>query len=584
MSVFKKKNALANAKFNYFEGIDCSTPLGKYSSAQDMINFRIRSDGSIEKRSGFEFIYKFPEEIRGIWAGTINGGKYMYMACSNKIYRIKKGETEPVQLRGSLSTTSGDVNIVCYRHSLFALDGRNIYTVSVDKDMIMIGEGYVPLIGRNWPSATVGSEYESPNYATSRVKISYVVSNPPNIYLCTKYDVSKIDAIYINGVKLTDTSRYYYDSSLRSVCILNMSAGDYVMLYLTLKYGELGEENLLLCKRSAIYGGMTDRRLFLWDGIRNNLMFGSQDASSSSLAENQLVYPYSGILYFPRSSAIEIGREGNVINGISRQYDRMLIFSDTETWMSNSADLVFDDLKVMTINYSHGCSSPGGSTVCENEPISVSNRTILRWTADTDELNECNAYSISSAIDELLDSSFYQNAVVCFDKANSEVLFSDPATDDGIVWVYNIRNKMWYKFSGINAKTLFYYDDRIGFCDGYSIYLFNEELHYDTLADGSKGEIVARYESNVVDFDMPDRQKRLCGSEITADFDGGNIEMTFVSDNESISDVSKAQEASSLCTVTSRLNSKRFKHLSLRIDAPGEARQRIFGACLSVKA
>ncbi len=584
MSVFKKKNALACAEFNGFEGIDRSTPLGKIPSAHDIVNFRVLPDDSLEKRPGFKFAFSLPDAPRKIWSGVIQQKEYIYAVCGSSVYCLHEDSTVPKKLSGELRSSNGRCSLVYFGGGLYVFDGSGIYSISTQDDTLTESEGYVPLIGKDWPCTYLGEEYEPPNYATRHVRISYALNGEPSMFLCTRYPVESIDAVYINGELVTDTSRYYYHERLVCVCIPGLEAFDEVMLYLTLSPKAFDNQRLTSCIGSAIYGGLTNCRLFLWNGSRPDLMFGSKDSDRGSLEQIRQIYPLAGTLYFPISSSIQIGQGDSVIQGISRQYDRMLIFTDKETWMSNSVELSYEDPGAMTINYSYGCSSDNACIVCQNEPISVSEGSILRWTAQTDELNECNAYSISTEIEPLLSESFYKNAIVCFDKNNEEVLFSDRSSDEDTVWVYNIRSREWYIFTGICAEQFVSYDNRIGFVNGRSVYFFDPDLKHDVLDDGSHRQISAHYVSHSTDLGVRTTSKRLCGFELYGDLDGGEIEVELSEKGSPICSLTLKSDGTGGKHFKSRITSGRFERVYMTVRADGAARQRIHNACISVKA
>ncbi len=580
MSVFKQKNAIASAKIKGFEGIDATTSLEKTSSAYDMTNFRILPDGTLEKRCGFAPIAKCSSKVRAIWSGELDKEQHTFILSESTVFSLDSNKSSPANI-GYVDTREGDASFIFFDAKLYLMDGSGIYRVS--PNAVSSVEGYAPLCGKDWPNATVGEDYEPLNYTTRHIRMTYNVMEPL-IYLCVKYVISSIDAVYVNGKLLTDTSSYYFDLELMSVCVLGLNVGDRVELFLTVDSSEIDCSKLFSCKHSVVYGGLTDSRLFLWGGVRNNLMFGSHSIDEESLLESKKVYTNTADLYIPVDAAFTVGREGRRITAVSRHYDRLLIFTDGDTWMSSSPAGDGEPLEAITINSSHGCTSDGAAIMCGNDPICVGDGEILRWSTDTDELNECNAKCISQKINSRLDRSFFDNAIMFLNKPTSELFFSDPNDESDTVWVYNLDTDNWYRFSGIRADYFFSSNGKMGFVSYDTVYLFDDSLYKDTYSDGKESEIVAEFVTHPTDLFINGNKKRLYGMLLEADLDGGEVNVKCMSDGKAISEISFESEKHFPISIQKRINSHRFCYTSLRISAGGDARQKIYGTAIWAKA
>jgi hypothetical protein len=235
------------------------------------------------------------------------------------------------------------------------------------------------------------------------------------------------------------------------------------------------------------------------------------------------------------------------------------------------------------VNTSYGCTSPGAALMCGNDPICVSERKILKWTSDTDELNECNAKSISDAVTDIIDTSFYSNASVYFDKFNDLLLFSDPTDSDGNLLIYAVKPKIWYRYSGIRGEQFISIGQKTAFTKGNVIYIFDENRDTDLLADGTERIITAELLTAPQDFSAPEAKKRLCGITVTSDLDESQITARFLSENILIASLPIEKSAGGTSCIKRRLNSKRFSDLSLSISAPGKGKVKIYSIGVWIK-
>ena len=72
MSNNQKRNNLS-VSFDGFRGIDCRRNHTGETVASDVVNFRIRSDGSLEKRNGYRLLTDMEGVIRAFHSEAANG-------------------------------------------------------------------------------------------------------------------------------------------------------------------------------------------------------------------------------------------------------------------------------------------------------------------------------------------------------------------------------------------------------------------------------------------------------------------------------------------------------------------------------
>ena len=271
-----------------------------------------------------------------------------------------------------------------------------------------------------------------------------------------------------------------------------------------------------------------------------------------------------------------MGREKKRITAVCRHYDRMLIFTEDDTWMVAEPAADGEPLNAIAVNSGYGCTSDYGALMLGNDPISVSDGAILKWTSDTDELNECNAYSISQEIEARLDASFFENAVIFADKKSGELYFSDPTNDDGTLWIYSSRAKTWYKYDGIGAEFLLDINGKIAFSKENTLYIFEDSAEADVLATGEEREIKAYFESLPQDFSSAENTKRLCGMSLDAQMEDSSLCVEYISKGKVIASSKTCADGSCEKHEKRRLNSPRFNCLSLRLTSEGKGKVKIY--------
>lgn len=565
----KKSNTHLKMIYDGFKGIDTRTSHG-VSGVCDLLNFRILPDGSIKKRSGYKAIYTSNDVVRAIWSGHIGGNFVCCFLAGNKVYTldVKTGATS---FCATIGTLRGKAQFFYIRDSLYLIDGSNIYKIG--NSFADIQQGYVPLLGKDWDVGYPGEIYEPLNLLNNKARITYLVGESVSAYLPTLYPVSHIDAVYKNDVLLSNTD-YYFDSRFNTIDVAGLATGDRLEANVT--YAEINsdERSQLLSSTSAtVFGGINNSRLFTWGGSVKNKMFTSTYVSRSDLAASEQRYPSSGHLYFQSGNNFEVGDGKYNVTAAVRHYDRLLILTDGDAWIADTSACGEEEFPVMNVNSSTGCNADCGAVMAGNDPISVGNGSVYRWTSDTDELNECNAFSISKPIDSLLDSSFFSKARILFHRPRNEVWLCDP-DGDGSVWIYNTLKDAWYRFENIHATDFFDAGDDVGFLSGNTFYVFSDELNEDFKTVGSSvgSEISANFTSSFSDMGDASDRKKLSSLVCKLDPDNSAVSISICTNKGEL--LTRSVGGGSGHRVADmRLNSQRFTCIEVILHASGEGRQ-----------
>lgn len=483
-------------------------------------------------------------------------------------------------LIGSLPK-SGQTNLqfFFYRDRLYLIGGDNIY--EIQENAVTAIEAYVPLIGKDWPTAHIGEIYEPRNLLTRRARIHYRIPENPSLFLRTAYSVESIQALYVNDV-LKSASDYQYDDTVQAIIMQGLKAGDLVRVHLTYASSSDGSESadLLSCMRAEIFGDTENNRIFLWDGTKKNTYYTSHYISEEALKESKLVCPTSVPLYFPEHSARVLGDGRHSITGFVRQYDRLLIFTEEEAYMANTDLLKAEAFSPKPINPTTGCSLPRAYTIADNTPFTVFQQHLYRWTAETDEYNQCNAALISDPVEKMIGKNLFKYASLFFYQARREIFLYSLQWSDS-VWVYQLDTKAWYRFSNIKADIFFEANGKLFFYYQNYIFDFDEKYYEDIDSYEEENQIIAEFKSHILEYGSPD-QKHFSTLTVRADCDGGTIKIKLLGNG--IAPIERrATSSDSHSIFRYRLSSGRFEHATISITADGVARQTIHSLISTVR-
>ena len=567
----QRTNSNKNLSVEYggFEGID--TKARHSGGIQDALNLRILPDGSLQKRQGYKCIYSNSLGVRAIWSGIIGGSFSCYFLSRNSVYKLDVSTGEAT-FCAAITTSVGKAQFFYFRDALYLTDTKRIYKVLDDSAEPIVG--YVPLFGKDWGTGTPGEINEPLNILHRYARITYKIGESFSSYLPTLNPVSEIRAVYKNG-ELLSPEAYSFDERFNTINIAGLESGDELEAVVAFVEEDSTLRSELLSSPFAyVFGGINNSRLFLWGGEIDNTIYTSTYVSRESLAKAEKSFSGCGHIYFCEGNQFTVGDGRYSIKAVTRHFDRLLILTEGDAWIADSSTCGEEEFPIMNVNSRMGCFSEGGVVSIGNDPVSVGRRAVFRWTSDTDELNECNAYSISDEIAELLSPTFFKNAVVYADEGRGELWFCDP-TEDGVAWIYNVKRSAWSRFTNIKAEAFFDANGEVGFISEGRICVFKSECYadYENPDDTVGTPISASLVSGFIDFNSP-KSKRLRSMILFADLEGGRINARIFSDRDEQIDASVVSSTEHSPYVI-RLHSHRMGSLSFRLSADGEERQTI---------
>ncbi len=576
-----KSNRTLCTEFTSFSGINIPEIHSGKASIKALENFQIESDGSIKKRSGFRHRFHFAEgEIKNVWSGRIKGQFKCYLLIGKQIYAFHPEENTYSQL-GEISTSDSDISFFFFENTLYLKDSEHFYRIN-DLGLTPV-IGYVPLYGKDWPTTYAGEIYEPLNLMHRKARISYLTGFPNTSMLPTVHPVKSILAVYRNGKKLADDA-YIFDTNFNVISI-NGGVNDGERFLVCVEFDELDEplrDMLGECQYSKLIGSADTQRIAAWGANSDkSYMFLSSHISSEDYEESEKYFPDHGTFYFKAKNSFHAGDGSKGITSVVESSDKLLVFTEDELWTSSSAISADDTIPLVNTNPIFGCSSFYGTSIAENDPIAVSYRGIMRWSSNDKNTSGFTASNVSAPVSHELSPSFLQRARVYANREKNQLWFFEPHAS-GIVWIYSVDKKSWFKFTGLkNASGFFELEGKTAFFCGNDFFIFSDELSYDCDESENIYPIVAKFESGILDFESKG-QKKLLSCELSADVKDEALEIIVHCDTgEQISFTPHPCSDHSLFNV--RLHSSRFSTAVISIVSRGQNSQVIHGISLKAK-
>jgi hypothetical protein len=209
------------------------------------------------------------------------------------------------------------------------------------------------------------------------------------------------------------------------------------------------------------------------------------------------------MLYLTADGRMEMGDGIHDVTAMVRHYDRTLIMTEEGTWTTDAQSLATGaaGTAFRMVNSRLGCSAPGAAVSVGNSPMSVFGGNLLLWTADTDDLDECNAEVCSTAVAELLPDAMAMQGRICADIGRNEVWFYLPDGSARVfVWQQPLKSWTTYDFGKYAPQHVFSCGTGMGMASGGTIFLFRDDEQSDVGADGNSIPVFCRYLSHQLDF------------------------------------------------------------------------------------
>lgn len=561
------------SSYRGFEGINLKKTHSGDESVAFINNFFITDDGSLKKRYGFHSVYQSKQNsslISSSHSILENGVEVCYFV-ENEYVKKYSPATEKVTDIGTFENQNQSSFFFEYINKLYVCNGFKI--MSIENNSLVESPFYIPLYGKDW-HAFAGELNEAPNLLWNKVAISYKLPSPATSYLTIgNLELDHIDAVYRNG-QLLDPSSYSFNERYNSISVPEFAENDVFLAIITFNGDEHYNKqraSLLNSYGASVFYELDKKNIFFWGGNNHNNVYYSTGINEKN-AEITKLHTFNGTFYVPLDSYFSVASENTTIKSFIRHYDRVLIMTENATWITNLQDFENGNIKIKNINNSIGCNVREGCVRIENTLFSVGKDAIYAWSADTDELNECNAYSISDPIADLLNENFFMNCHIHLHFDKREIWFYTPNGDT--VWVYSYKNKLWYSLGGFSPSAILDGGRFPLFFENTALYTFDPTLIIDVRSSGNS-QITAKFKSGELEFNTK-QKKKLSSTTIRGYSTGGNIRLTVNLDGKKTLtyNISPSNHHS---VIPFRTRSGSFASLSFELTATGNGEQIIHG-------
>lgn len=564
------KKAAERHRISEFGGIRTNarlSPLG----ASDMRNFRILSDGSLEKRCGARLRFYLTGSVRGAWEGTVEGKSYFFAVAGASVYRLTEddpvGEPQPIYY---LPTDEGMVSFISYADHLYLNDGVSICRFVPALGTFTVADCYTPLYGKNWNPIGMGTVYEPRNLLQNRIRIHYLNAAGETEFRLP-YSCKQINRLRVNGKTVTTYSFVEGSTTFR---ISNELAMEYGSVEVAVTLDPLLDRRTAILS-SAISATFTDpyrEAVVFGGGAAGYRVYFTTPVSRDQLTACTLSYPNSDPLYVREGSEFSVGSAQHPITALLQSGTQLLVFNDRTMWSLRYPSTDAEAPEILLLRTGVGCSSLGGAILCDSDVVTVQENGITRITFKANDPDMCEIESLSIPIANKLSSAMLTRAILLWQRSVGELWVRDPNDSLGTVWIYSKNRKSWYAYSGLNASCLFEGFGTVGFGTPSGRLCLMDET-FDTDA----GEpIDAWYESLYLEPDWPEAPRRIGRACLCADPNGSELDLTLESENGKQRFTLLGGTRNGAPTIFDcRLHLGRFRLLRYKLSAVGTSRCRI---------
>ena len=573
MAQKNKPRTTRKSSYHGFEGVDLKKTHSGDESIALIDNFRITDDGSLKKRYGFKKVYEYTDtsqKIKAPYSTIENGTEFCYFAQGKSIKKYNFS-TRSVTTIGDVSTADYNIFFFEYLGKLYVCDSSKIFIIG--SSSLSEETFYIPLYGKDWNSFA-GTINEPQNLLCQKVAISYKLTSPATSYLSLgKLQVSSIDALYRNGT-LVSSDQYSINERYNSIAVTDFADNDVFFAIVSFSPDTRYENQksaLFASCYTSLFSELNKNNLFFWGNDNTNQIFYTNAVNEETATETDKYATHSRF-YVPVDSYFTVASSKDRVKAFIRHYDRTLIMTDTSTWITNLQDIENKSLKLKNINSSIGCVVKNGCVRIENTLFSIGKDAIYEWNSDTDELNECNAHSISDPIKDLLDNNFFVNCLMHLNYSKREIWFFN--SNQGKTWIYNFERKAWYAFSGFSPTTFLEGGNEVCFFADTYLHAFDPTLIFDTYKTKALA-ITGKLKSGELEFNDKGK-KKLYFTTVSGEFSVKSLSLKITLDGTYACqfNISPQKKHSVL---QFRTKSGAFRSLAFELTATGAGQQIIHG-------
>ncbi|AEY66602.1 hypothetical protein [Clostridium sp. BNL1100] len=428
-------------KIDRFLGVNLNDTSMQIGEASNIVNFRITDDYKLKKREGYKQYLPTGTggKIKSMWYGKINDEYHHIFVRDGKVYKY----ANPLIELGTIPDNES-IEIYDFQGILYFLT-NGYYKKWLGTGNIVDVEPYIPLIKVATRPDGKGTDYENLNLLTGKKRQKFRSNGTSKIYTLVEQNITSVDIVKHLGVILTPTTDYTVNltnGTITTTVQYPEQIDDDIEVFWTKGTGNTTD--VTNQKYSIAYGGGNDNRILLYGNGNTIIYSGLADGVSS--AE-----------YFPANNYMNIGTKQDDVIWLTKQYNTLLIFTDSNAWYSSlefNTDTGLIDFPTYPLNSKIGTLCKG--QLLQNNPFTLYKGGIYEWVSTTVR-DEKNAILKSMRIQKELDNIDLKTCLTYDyeDKGEFWICYSNN------VWVYNYRLDVFYKYKLADIPTCFLTIDKV---------------------------------------------------------------------------------------------------------------------------
>lgn len=489
----------------------------KMGAASRMINFSVTDAGNITVRPGFSRIPFFAdtEKILTMWAGYIRNDQYIVVADLTAgtdkltVLRVERTLFTPIYegtgLLGLTGAVGEVVKIFPFGDRVYVMSPTVFLSIKIADTGAIIAEEtpYVPIVVTGADPMGGGTQLEQINLLTSKRRMIYSCNGEATAYVLPSEATAVISAA-------TDAGELEFSFDAKAHTITFTSAPEEGVANLTVTYDTDPEAAAVARKQVTDmpywenYNGSTDTRLFFYgDGSNITLYTG---------------IPYDGKadpLYVPAMNEISVDFSGSPITAMIRHYNKLLVYKPdgahaiTYEPVTLPGGDVIAGFYLRTVNKTIGCDTPGQVQLVENNPRTISSKSLYEWRISSySSGDERYAKRISDPVARSLASADPAKIVSCDDNStHTHYIFLGDSNGTILVNRYNLDVWTLYRSHlAVGVKQAAICENTLVFRTDHGIFFLDPAARFDS--DGTtEHAIPAVWESGYMDFGENYRRK-----------------------------------------------------------------------------
>ena len=444
------------AVINRFLGLNMDTSGEtqlKLGESPDMLNFQITENLKLRKRPGYTEAVSAAAAIKGMWCGYVGSTFYFVYASASKLWWLNLSTLASTEI-GAVADAS--ILMFGYSGNLYIADGTDYK--SWNGTTLATVSGYRPLIAVSTPPVGGGTDLESLNQLNGTKRQKFSADGVATIYQLRETGIASVDFVKLNGTTLTVSTHYTVNltnGTVTPVTPANWPTGTVNNIEIGWTKGAGDRGSVARTKYATGYGASNDTRMFIWGD-----------------ATNPKVLRYSGLAdgvpsaeYWPSLGTIQTDVAGAVITDCCRQQDKLNVYTNIDA-IYLSTDFFTDALGRVVAHFpstmlhgSLGQVAMGQTRLLNNSPVTLTYAGIEKWTTSGVK-DERAAQYFSARIQPGLDGYDVSTAKTVDWESQGEFW---TVMTDGVVYVYNYRLNLFYKYDNIHATYLMTVEDDLYF-------------------------------------------------------------------------------------------------------------------------